>query len=146
MEQPDSKYSSAIALEGTLPTLARSRNAQMHLKENWGAKKLKPILAMMRAGKLEGALGDEIHDFLDDLIRNEARTAWTGYLSGSEEYPIEIREFGRVYFVSAEGDDSGYFLDIEAARSFISFNWCGDVREEVQEDEDSDENEDIDSR
>jgi hypothetical protein len=47
--------------------LARSKKVQRRLKENWGNKDLKPILAMMRVSKLEGALGEEIHDFLDDL-------------------------------------------------------------------------------
>jgi hypothetical protein len=109
----------------------------LQLTKGFGKNRVRDILAMMKRGKLEGELGDEIRDFFDDLISNEARVRWTGYLRGDENYPVDIMEFETVYFVSAEGEETGYFIDIKQAKSFISLNWFGEVGDEVQEDRDS---------
>jgi hypothetical protein len=127
-----SKLRRQVAVVDTLPTLAKNKKVQGLLRKEWGAERLKSILAMMRAGKLEGSLGNEIHDFFLDEISNEAKTAWSGSAKGSfGPYPVEIKEYGGVYFVWAqEFDRVGYFLDIEAAKSYVDQNWMGEVEED----------------
>jgi hypothetical protein len=101
---------------------------------------MESVMAMMKAGNLEGAFGDEVYDFLDDEIENEAQTAWSGSVGGSDEGKdnavddsrlVEIREYEGIYFVWAlEEDPVGYFLNHEDAKSYVVLNWMGDVRED----------------
>jgi hypothetical protein len=117
----------AVSISGTLPTLARSRKVQALVKKLTGAR-AKTALEMMKAGKLEGELGNELHDFLADEIHNEAETVWTGQLATG--FAVFIQKYEGVYFVSSpDYDDVGYFLKKERARDYIYFNWMGEVEE-----------------
>lgn len=133
MEQPSSPEFTpgAVALAGTLPTLARSTKVQERISKEWGAERLESVLAMMRTGKLEGDLGDDIHDFFVDEIENEAQTAWSGSIKRDDSYPIQIRKYEGVYFVDAsDAGRVGYFLRIEDAQFYVFNNWW-DVQEDV---------------
>lgn len=125
-----SKYTfNAVTIAGTVSTLARSKKVYALLKKLLGADKTKTALEMMKAGKLEGELGNELHDVLADEIHNEAETVWTGQLATG--FPVFVQKFEGVYFVaSPDYDDVGYFLKQQAAKDYIYFNWMGEVEED----------------
>ena len=132
MEKPTVPNFGAVTLEGTLSTLAQSKKVQERLSDEWDTEKLESILEMMRTGELEGALGDEIHDFFVDEIENEGQEAWRGLLRGEDSCPVDIMKYEGVYFVRAlEMDSVGYFLDIKDAQSYVTFNSAGEVQEDV---------------
>lgn len=133
MEQPKSPKNTAgaVALAEILPTLAQNTRVQARLTDEWGTERLESALAMMRAGKLEGDLGDDIHDFFVDEIENEAQPAWSGSIKRDDSYPIQIRNYEGVYFVDAsDAGRVGYFLRIEDAQFYVFNNWW-DVQEDV---------------
>jgi hypothetical protein len=57
-----------IELGRALPNLARSEKLQALLLREFGLEQLKIILQMMRAGRFEGSIGDDLHDYPVDEI------------------------------------------------------------------------------
>ena len=82
---------------------------------------------MMRKGKLTGALGIDVHDYLVDEIGNESRTVWNGLIPATHDtYPVDVNEYAGVFYVWAmEYDDVGYFLSLDAAKGYVYGNWEG---------------------
>lgn len=58
----------AAVLAGTPSTLAQSKKVQARLSEQWGAERLESILAMMRAGKLEGAWAERRNRRMNEML------------------------------------------------------------------------------
>lgn len=85
------------------------------------------VIALMRTGNLEGDLGDRVHGFLIDGIRNEAKMVWDGEIPGSEfTFPVNVNSYGGVVFAWAMVyDPVGYALSRGDAVSYIKFNWHG---------------------
>jgi len=123
----DTTRSGTVDLLGACPTLARSRNVRELLKKHFGEDRAKVAIGMMRAGRLDGGFGDEIHDFLSDAIHNEAKVVWDGAIPGSEfEFPVNVNAFGGIFFVWAmEYDPVGYFTSRDDAVSYIFGEWGG---------------------
>lgn len=116
-----------VDLAEAAKTLARSRKVAAALRQELGEEDGKLAIALMLTGSLEGDLGDRVHDFLIDAIRNEAKVVWDGEIPGSEfAYPVNVNSYGGVFFVWAmEYDPVGYFLSRSDAVSYIKFNWDG---------------------
>ena len=114
-----------VELEETLSTLVLNEQAQKDLKSKFGSEQYDAVIAMMTSGCFEGILGDELHEWLLDTIKNNAEVAWEGTIaSGSEFYPVRVYQYSGIFFVWAlEYDDVGYFLSEHEAKDFIYFNW-----------------------
>lgn len=79
-----------VDLAEAAKTLARSRKVAAALKQELGEEDGKQAITLMRTGSLEGDLGDRVHDFLIDAIRNEAKVVRDGQIPGSDfAYPVE---------------------------------------------------------
>ena len=95
---------------------------------------------MLRSGKVQGDLGNEIYDFFLDEIESKYKSVWQGELYDPEEpdnpdriYPIGINEYEGVFYVWAlEYDNAGYFLSEEAACNYAFKNWYN-IRESEEE-------------
>jgi hypothetical protein len=117
----------AVALEQTLPVLARSKRAVASMTGAIGKANATEAIRMLETGKLTGSLGDTIHDFFLDEIANQAQEVWSGSIPGSEDaYPVKVMEYEGVYFVWAlEYAPAGYFLRFEGAKEYVFGNWEG---------------------
>jgi hypothetical protein len=135
--------SDCVQLSAACVVLSESRAVQAMVKKAVGAKDFPAALALMKAGKLEGDLGDTIHDLLFDAIENEATAVWSGFIHHPhDDYSINVNEYHGVYWVYAmEFDPVGYFLDEDSAVAFARSNWENvyEVGEDPNEDEDEDE-------
>ncbi len=80
---------------------------------------------LMKAGKLKGDLGADIHDLLTDAIRNDAEDVWSGLVrQPQDDYPVQVNEFHGVFWVWAmQYDPVGYFLDLNSAVYRARTNW-----------------------
>lgn len=113
------------SLEAVLPILVKSSRASSGLLQVIGEENAKSAFEMMSAGKLEGRLGDEIHDFFLDEIVNESESVLVAEIIDTDNvYPITVHEFEGVFFVwSLEEDPVGYFTSFEKAKEFALSNW-----------------------
>ena len=81
-----------VDLDAACKLLAKSSSVQALVKTTVGAGNYKQALAIMRAGKLEGALGGEIHDLLADAISNQAEKVWSGIIRPPhDDYTIQVK-------------------------------------------------------
>ena len=123
----------AVPFDAAFPTLAKNAEVREFLASVLDSGQVQEALGMLGSGALEGALGDHVHDLLLDAILNTPTEVWTGLVEGSEDYgdwPIWVMQYGGVYYVrELEGERSGYFLDFDAALSFIHDNRPGEVQE-----------------
>ena len=143
MEQSSSD---CVQLGAACVVLSESRAVQAMVKKAVGAKDFPAALALMKAGTLEGDLGDTIHDLLSDAIENEATEAWRGFTHHPHgDYPLVVNEYHGVYWVYAmEFDPVGYFLDEFSAVGFARSNWDNVYDEGEVPDDDDEEMEDSD--
>jgi hypothetical protein len=133
-ESPD-----CIDLGAACKVLVESTAVQALVKKKVGEKHLPAAMALMKAGKLEGPLGDKLHDFLSDTIENKSDAVWSGLIpQEDDEYPVNVMAFHGVFWVQAmEYDPIGYFLSEDDAVSFTRSNW-DDVYEEGEESDEDD--------
>lgn len=105
--------------------LSKSRIVQAFVKKELGAKNFPTALALMKAGKLEGNIGDSVHDLLTDSIQNASTQVWTGFIHHPHDnYSLMVNEYHGVCWVDAmEYDPIGYFLDQDSSVAFARSNW-----------------------
>ncbi len=117
--------SECVALDVACKVLAESRAVQSLVKNAVGTERFREALVLMKAGKLEGNLGADIHDLLTDAIRNDAEEVWSGLIrQPHDDYPVRVNEFHGVFWVWAmEYDPVGYFLDLNSAINYARTNW-----------------------
>ena len=122
MEQSSS---ACVELDAACVVLSESSQVQALVKKTVGAKLFPTAIALMKAGKLEGNIGDTIRDLLSDAIENDATAIWTGFTHHPHgDYPLVVNEYHGVYWVHAmEFDPVGYFLKEFSAVSFAYSNW-----------------------
>ena len=137
--------SDCVQLAAACVVLSQSREVQALVKKAVGAKDFPTALALMKAGKLEGNIGDSVHDLLTDKIQNESIQVWSGFIHHPhDDYALRVNEYQGVYWVHAlEFDPVGYFLDEDSAVSFARSNW-ENVYEDGEEPDDDDESTDDD--
>ncbi len=117
--------SECAALDVACKLLAESRAVQSLVKNAVGTERFREALVLMKAGKLEGNLGADIHDLLTDAIRNDAEEVWSRLIrQPHDDYPVRVNEFHGVFWVWAmEYDPVGYFLDLNSAINYARANW-----------------------
>ena len=117
-----------------MPRLARSAELRDILHKRFGEERYPQVLKMLRAGKPDGDIGDELWTFLADGIANDYWVAWeaetpSDYYDGVENWRVEIRCFHGVFEVwAAEHGTTGLFLDERHAKAYILTNWDRVVR------------------
>jgi hypothetical protein len=123
-----------VDLAAACKALVKSTAVQALIKKRVGAKNLTASLELMQAGKLDGPLGDMLHDFLADIIENQSTDVWSGLIAQEgDEFPVQVKEYQGIYWVWAmEYDPIGYFLDQASAEAFVRSNW-DEVYEEGEE-------------
>jgi hypothetical protein len=133
-----------VDLAAACKVLVKSSAVQALVKKKVGAKNLTAALELMQAGKLDGPLGDKLHDFLADTIENKSADVWSGLIpQEGDEYPVQVKEYQGIYWVWAmEYDPIGYFLDQASAEAFVRSNW-DDVYEEGEELDEDEDNEEV---
>ncbi len=84
------------------------------------------IIDAVMSGKFPEFGDIHTHDFLQDLLHNDARLYVRFYARGSfGTYPITVSGLGGVYFFQApDFGTTGYFLDLACAKEAIASNWC----------------------
>jgi hypothetical protein len=129
-----------VGLAAACKVLVKSSAVQALVKREVGAKNLTAALELMQAGKLDGPLGDKLHDFLADTIENKSTDVWSGLIPHEgDEFSVQVKEYQGIYWVWAmEYDPIGYFLDQTSAEAFVRSNW-EDVYEEGEEPDDEEE-------
>lgn len=137
--------SDCVQLAAACVVLSQSREVQALVKKAFGAKDFTTALALMKAGKLEGNIGDAVRDLLTDTIQNESFQVWSGFIHHPhDDYALTVNEYQGVYWVHAmEFDPVGYFLDEDSAVAFARSNW-ENVYEDGEEPDDDDESTDED--
>jgi hypothetical protein len=107
------------SLEDFYPALAGESEVKSALKTRYG-KDAAAILEHLASGRPLGPELAGVEDTLADLVDNDAFELSTFYANGSDgHFPIEIMNFGPVYFVRAtEFDDIGFFGSEAEAVSF----------------------------
>ena len=114
-----------LPLDKFYAQLASSKKVVKLLEQEYGDKSPE-ILALLKENReLPDNLSD-VHDWLHDLVQNEAEDVAEDSREGSAagEYPIYVKCFEGVFFVSApEFDDIGYFSTQEDAEDAIAINW-----------------------
>jgi len=122
MERTDMEQGSSycVDLDAACKVLVRSVAVQALVRTKVGDQNYPAALALMKAGRLEGDLGANVHDLLTDEILNEASGVWSGVIrQPHDDYPITVNGFHGVYWVWAmEHDPVGYFLNKRTAISF----------------------------
>ena len=120
--------SEIVELEVACKVLVKSRAVRARIKRAVGQEKFEEALTMMRAGNLEGDLGEEIHELLTDVIGNEFKNVWLGVIHRShEDYAMGVREYHGVYVAWAlEFSPVGYFLDKDSAIRYANVTWNSD--------------------
>ena len=121
----------ATELSGVLTTLAESEKACACLRDFLEPEFQEAAIEMLKRGRLDGTLGDRIHDYLTLAIGNDAVDVWSGRTFDPDDeentdavFPIGIREYCGVFFVwSPECENAGYFLSKEDALQFLEINW-----------------------
>lgn len=128
-ESPD-----CVELGAACRVLVKSTAVHTLVKKRVGAKHLAAALALLQSGKLEGPLGDKLHEFLSDTIENKSQAVWSGLIPQEyDEYPVNVMEFNGIFWVNATNyDPIGYFLSVDEAVSFTRSNW-DDVYEVSEE-------------
>jgi hypothetical protein len=123
-----------VDLAAACKVLIKSSAVQALVKKKVGAKNLTAALELMQAGKLDGPLGDKLHDFLANTIEKKSTDVWSGLIpQEGDEYPVQVKEYQGIFWVWAmEHDPIGYFLDQASAEAFVRSNW-DDVYEEGEE-------------
>ena len=119
-----------VALEGALRKLAGSETLEVALAEEFDTTLAKQMRSMMRSCEFSGDLGNSLHDYLIDALRNDSTIVWSGLIdSCNEDWPEDIFEYFGIFYVKAmEEDRVGYFFSKEDALSYVySAGW--DVRE-----------------
>jgi hypothetical protein len=115
-----------VDMEGALARLAESTDAQRRVRGHFGDQDFEAALRAMRNGQLSERLGAEAHDFFADEIPNEGATHWSGSVQwgDGECFGTQVRGLGGVYFVSSvDWENTGYFLSVEDAVSWIHDIW-----------------------
>jgi hypothetical protein len=138
--------SECVELDTACKVLVKSRAVQSLVKKSVGAARFQEALILMKAGNLEGDLGNKIHDLLSDSISTEAQEVWSGLIRlPHDDYLVQVNEFHGVFCVwTTEYDPVGYFLDQDSAVSYARSTW--DVSEGADEPDDEDEDEDDEIR
>jgi hypothetical protein len=133
-------------LDTACQVLARSRRVQSLVKEAVGIENFSTAHKQMKLGKLEGPVGDIVHDLLLDTIQNDATPVWTGFIrQPHDDYPVHVNEYRGVFWVWAmEYDPIGYFLEKDSAIDFARSNW--DNVHESGENTESDKDEQEETR
>ena len=117
--------SSERPLDKFYSLLASSKKMVKLLEDEYGDASPE-ILAILKS---DGELPDQhssVHDWLYDLVHNEAKDVAEDSREGSAagEYPIYVMCFEGVFFITApEFDDIGYFSTQEEAENAIARNW-----------------------
>jgi hypothetical protein len=122
------RLNGAVQLSEVAPILAKSHVVQTNLMQRFGVAKSWEVLQQLATGQLTGELGGDLHDFLADIIVNDAILAWQGYTidpsdpsNDESHFPVNVMEYEGVYFVSAlEFDKIGYFKSLQDAKSYAS--------------------------
>lgn len=119
-ESPD-----CIDLGTACKKLAKNAEVQALIKKKVGEKRLIAALELMGAGKLEGHLGERLHDLISDTIENKSIGVWSGVIPQEyDEYPVQVMEYHGIYWIWAmEYEPIGYFLNKRKAISFAKSNW-----------------------
>lgn len=114
-----------VDLHAAARVLAASRAVQAVVKDAVGIERFQAALKLMKSGRLEGDLGVELYDLLNNRICNYSDTVWSGViLSTDDEYPVNVNVYHGVYWAWAlEYDPVGYFLDEEAAIDYARSAW-----------------------
>lgn len=117
--------SDTVDLADAFKVLAQSNSVQTLLKEQVGSDSYAEALRLMKAGNLDSALGETLHDFFIDAIRNDATTVWTGFIHDeNDDWPINVNEYHGVFWISAlEYDPIGYFLNSDSAIAYARTAW-----------------------
>ncbi len=131
MELPLFPGHKAVDLQGSLATLARSREFLSRLRAEFSEEEYRRALEALASDRLEGSFGARLHDFLVDEIHNESTTAWSSHIFDPDDeededrhFPIWINDYRGVYFVQAlEYDPVGYFLSLNDAVGFARSSW-----------------------
>ena len=137
--------SDCVQLAAACVLLSQSAVVQALVKKTVGAKNFPAALSLMKAGKLEGNIGDSVHNLLIDTIRNESNQVWSGFIHHPhDDYSLMVNEYHGVFWVHAmEYDPVGYFLDQDSAVAFARSNW-ENVYEDGEEPDDEDKSTDDD--
>jgi hypothetical protein len=137
--------SDCVQIAAACVVLSQSREVQAIVKKAVGANDFPTALALMKAGKLEGNIGDSVHDLLTDTIKNESIQVWSGFIHHThDDYALMVNEYHGVFWVHAmEFAPVGYFLDEDSAVAFARSNW-ENVYEDGDEPVDDDESTDDD--
>ncbi len=119
-EAPD-----CVDLDAACQVLVERPAVQALIKREIGAKKLQEALTMMKAGKLEGDVGDEIFNLLTDEIDNNSEVVWEDLIDQPHDvYPVQVLEYHGVYWAWAmEYDPVGFFLGENSAVSYARSTW-----------------------
>jgi hypothetical protein len=112
-------------IENLMPILSTRVRALKMLMNHFGPGNWPAVLRMMSAGRFEGALGDELQDFLNDAVANEAVAVWDARIDqGHDLYPVDVVEFCGLFRVQAlEYDPIGYFASKEDAIDYVRSVW-----------------------
>ena len=117
--------SDTVDLAAACRVLAQIKSVQTLLKEQVGSDCYAEALKLMKAGNLDSDLGETLHDFFIDAIRNDATTIWAGFIHDeNDDWPVHVNEYHGVYWVSAlEFDPIGYFLNSDSAIAYARTAW-----------------------
>jgi hypothetical protein len=123
-------WPATASLEAALPRFAEHPEIRERLSKAFGHERTARMLAMMQVGRFSGEDGDALQDLITNAIANDSVTVWTtehGSLGVDGEevlWPIQVQEFCGVFQVwSPEHDETGPFLSLDEAVSFVLTNW-----------------------
>lgn len=115
-----------VDLVGALARLAESKDVQRRVRKHFGDENSEAALSAARNGKWTEGLGADVQAFFLYEILDESVTHWSGSVQwgDGECYGTHVRGLGGIYFVSSvDWEDTGYFLSVEDAVSWIHDNW-----------------------
>ncbi|GAB3775326.1 hypothetical protein GCM10028796_51030 [Ramlibacter monticola] len=119
-----------VDLQAAMPILATHKAALDAVRRRFRGAGYMQAVRMMTAGRFEGELGADLHDFLTDTIMNGGIGVWCGLIDqGHDKYSVTVYEYCGLYWVHAlEYDPIGYFRSGDAAIEYVMSAW-DDVEE-----------------
>lgn len=106
-----------LDLEAAMPILAKHKEPLAAVRRRYGKREWPNAARMMVAGRFEGDIGDDLHDFLHDLVMNGGVCIWQGLIDlGGDKYPVDVNDYCGLFWVKPlEEDAVGFFASRDAA-------------------------------